>query len=408
MFFNHRRLLAVALLPLLAVSASAQTATAGCTPFDNGKANAPSQRPAFAGQTRACRAARSAPPVVTVLAKGLDHPWAVEPLPDGGVLVTERDGRSLRHVSADGAVSRPIAGLPTVDSRGQGGLLDVALSPTFSTDRTIFWSYSEPREGGNGTSVARGILSADLQRVEQVRVILRTQPTYNGDKHFGSRLAFGPDAMLYVTLGERSDMATRHQAQDLGSHLGKILRITVDGAAPPDNPFVGKVGARPEIWSWGHRNVQAAAFDGQGRLWTAEMGPRGGDELNLIERGKNYGWPAITYGIEYSGQAVGAGDTARSGMEQPIYYWDPVIAPSGAQWVSGDAFPAWRGNLLIGGMRSQALVRLVVEGNRVVGEEHLLTDRGKRIRDVRQAADGALYVVTDESNGELWKITPAR
>lgn len=397
-----------ALLLATAGSTAAQAAAAPCTPFDNGKANAPSQRPAFAGQTRACKAPASAPLQVTVLAKGLDHPWAVEPLPDGGLLVTERDGRALRHVSADGAVSRPIEGLPKLDARGQGGLLDVALSPGFASDRTLFWTYAEPREGGNGTSVARGVLSADHQRLEQVRVILRTQPTYDGDKHFGGRLAFGPDGMLYLTLGERSDMATRPQAQDLGSHLGKILRVTPDGAVPPDNPFVGRTGARPEIWSWGHRNVQAAAFDAEGRLWVVEMGPRGGDELNRVERGKNYGWPTITYGIEYSGRPVGAGDTAKPGLEQPVYYWDPVIAPSGAQWYSGDAFPAWRGNLLVGGMAARALVRLVIEDNRVVGEEHLLTDRRQRVRDVRQGADGTLYAVTDERNGELWKITPAR
>ncbi|MEO8281017.1 MAG: PQQ-dependent sugar dehydrogenase, partial [Ideonella sp.] len=329
-----KALLAATLLQVMLGSAFAQAAP-NCTPFDNGKANAPAQQPAFAGQTRACMAPKSAPVTVTVLAKGLDHPWAAEPLPDGGVLVTERDGGSLRHVSAAGVLSKPIAGLPAVDARGQGGLLDVALSPTFATDRTIFWTYAEPRQGGNGTSVARGVLSTDMLRLEQVRVILRTQPTYDGDKHFGSRLAFGPDGMLYVTLGERSDLATRPQAQDLGSHLGKVLRITADGAAPADNPFVGKPGARPEIWSWGHRNVQAAAFDGQGRLWTGEMGPRGGDELNLVERGKNYGWPTITYGIEYSGKPVGPGDTVRAGLEQPVYYWDPVIAPSGAQWYSG-------------------------------------------------------------------------
>ncbi len=398
---------ALALTPLTAATAIAQTASSSCVPFDNGKANAASQQPAFAGQTRACQTPKSAALKVTVIAKGLDHPWAVEPLPDGGLLVTERDGRSLRHISADGAVSRPIEGLPAIDARGQGGLLDVALSPSFATDRTIFWSFSEPRTGGNGTSVARGVLSADNRRLDQVKVILRTQPTYDGDKHYGSRLSFGPDKLLYVTLGERSDLATRQQSQDLGSHLGKVLRITADGQTPADNPFVGQAGARPEIWSLGHRNVQAAAFDSQGRFWVVEMGPRGGDELNLVERGKNYGWPTITYGIEYSGRSVGSGDTARAGLEQPVYYWDPVIAPSGAQFYSGDAFAAWRGNLLVGGMRSQALVRLVIEGNRVVGEEHLLTERRQRIRDVRQGPDGALYIVTDERNGEVWKVTPA-
>lgn len=385
----------------------AASSAASCLPLDRGAANAASQRPALAGQTRACAALRSTPVTVSVLAKGLVHPWAVEALPDGGLLVTERPGR-LRHVTPDGKLSEPVAGLPPVDARGQGGLLDVALSPTFSADNTIFWSYAEPREGGNATSVARGVLSADRQRVDQVRVILRTQPTYDGDKHFGSRLAFGGDGMLYVTLGERSDRATRPQAQDLASHLGKVLRITPDGSVPADNPFVGRAGARPEIWTSGHRNVQAAAFDSRGQLWVVEMGARGGDELNLIAKGKNYGWPLIAYGEEYSGQAIGDGATAAAGYEQPVYYWDPVIAPSGAQWVSGDAFPAWRGNLLVGGLRGQALVRLVFDGNRVVGEEHLLTERGQRIRDVRQGPDGALYLVTDQRNGELWKLTPTR
>jgi glucose/arabinose dehydrogenase len=340
-----------------------------------------------------------------VLATGLVKPWAVEPLPDGTLLVTEKPGR-MRIVSASGQVGAPLAGLPAVDARGQGGLLDVALSPSFASDRTVYWSYSEPRSGGNGTSVAKGVLSADRTRLEQVSVILRTSPTYDGDKHFGSRLAFGLDGMLYVTTGERSDRVTRPQAQQADSHLGKILRIRPDGSVPPDNPFVGRAGFRPEIWTLGQRNIQAAAFDQRGGLWVVEMGTRGGDELNYIERGKNYGWPLIAYGEEYSGLAIGEGATAREGLTQPVYYWDPVIAPSGAQWYSGDAFPAWKGNLFVGGMKDKKLVRLVIEGQRVVGEEWLLTERGKRIRDVRQDAAGALFIVTDEEDGELWKITP--
>jgi glucose/arabinose dehydrogenase len=383
------------------------TGGAACVPLETAQANAPAQRPAFEGQTRACPAVASPPLAVTVLVRGLENPWSVEPLPDGGFLVSEKPGR-LRLVSASGQLGEPIAGVPAVDSRGQGGLLDLALSPRFSSDRTLFWSYSEPREGGNGTSVARGVLSADARRLEQVQVLLRTRPTYDGRLHYGSRLAFGPDGLLYVTLGERSDLATRPQSQQLGSHLGKVLRIRPDGTVPPDNPFVGQAGALPEIWSLGHRNVQAASFDAQGRLWVVEHGARGGDEVNRVERGRNYGWPLISYGLEYSGAAIGAGSTARDGMEQPVYYWDPVIAPSGAQWYTGDAVPAWRGNLFVGGLRATALVRLVFEGGRVVGEERLLADRGQRIRDVRQGPDGALYVVTDAGNGELWKITPRR
>jgi glucose/arabinose dehydrogenase len=237
-------------------------------------------------------------------------------------------------------------------------------------------------------------------------------PTYDGTLHYGSRLAFGPDGRLFVTLGERSDGETRPQAQDLGSHLGKILRVDPDGSVPADNPFVGQDGALPEIWSLGHRNVQSATFDPQGRLWAVEHGPRGGDELNLIERGVNYGWPSQSYGEEYSGFPIRGAATERDGMRQPVYYWDPVIAPSGAEWYTGDAFPAWRGSLFVGALKEARLVRLVLgeteEGWRVVGEEHLLVDRRQRIRDVRQGPDGALYVVTDEDAGELWRLAPPR
>jgi glucose/arabinose dehydrogenase len=380
---------------------------APCSPIETREANAPHQKPAFAGQTRACGVTTKTAFDVIVVAKGLASPWAVEPLPGGDLLVTEKPGR-MRIVSAAGKIGEPIAGVPAVDDRGQGGLLDVALSPAFATDRTIYWSYSEPREGGNATSVARGILSQDRRRLDQVRVIFRAMPTYRGAAHFGSRLAFGPDGKLYVTLGDRSDKPMRPQAQQLDSHMGKILRINPDGSAPADNPFAGRAGALPEIWSLGHRNIQSAAFDGKGRLWEVEHGPRGGDELNLIEKGKNYGWSVVSYGEEYSGAAIDGSVTAREGFVQPVYYWDPVIAPSGAQFYTGDAFPAWRGNLFVGALKEQRLVRLVIENDRVAGEEHLLADRGQRIRDVRQGPDGVLYLVTDEDNGELWKIVPRR
>ena len=389
--------------------ASTDTAAgaATCKALETRKPNAPDQRPAFPGQTRTCGVKSNVALDVAVLAKNLEHPWAVEPLPGGDLLVTERPGR-LRIVSATGEVGQPIAGLPPVDARGQGGLLDVALSPAFGSDRTIYWSYSEPRKGGNATSVARGVLSPDRQSLGQVNVIFRAMPTYDGDKHFGSRLAFGPDGMLYITLGERSDAPMRPQAQQLDSHMGKILRIGPDGSVPKDNPFVGQANARPEIWSRGHRNVQAAAFDPEGRLWDVEHGTNGGDELNRVEKGKNYGWPLVAYGEEYSGSAIRGAVTARAGYEQPVYYWDPVIAPSGAQFYTGDAFPAWKGNLFIGGMKDHKLVRLTLDNGRVTGEEHLLMDRGQRVRDVRQGPDGALYVVTDEDKGELWRITPAQ
>ena len=386
-------------------SADTSAAAATCQPLETRRPNAPDQRPAFPGQTRVCGVKSNVAFDVAVLAKGLEHPWAVEPLPGGDLLVTEKPGR-LRIVTAAGQLGQPIAGLPRVDARGQGGLLDVALSPTFASDRTIYWSYSEPRKGGNATSVARGVLSPDRKSLGQVKVIFRAIPIYDGDKHFGSRLAFGPDGMLYITLGERSDASMRQQAQQLDSHMGKILRINPDGSVPKDNPFAGQANARPEIWSLGHRNVQAAAFDPQGRLWGIEHGTNGGDELNRVEKGKNYGWPVQAYGEEYSGAPIAGAVTAREGMQQPVYYWDPVIAPSGAQFYTGDVFPAWKGNLFVGGMKDHKLVRLTLDNDKVTGEEHLLTDRGQRVRDVRQGPDGALYVVTDEDKGELWKIAP--
>jgi aldose sugar dehydrogenase len=393
-----------------------------CQPIETRRANAPDQKPTFPGQTRTCAVKSNVAFEVTVLAKGLVKPWAVEPLPNGDLLITEKTGQ-LRIVSAKGEIGPPIGGLlpissgglsatsgqgglPPITARGQGGLLDVALSPDFASDQTIFWSFSEERTGGSGTSVARGKLTADRQNLEQVRVIFRALPTYDNGLHFGSRLAFGPDNMLYITLGDRFDRPNRPKAQQLDTHLGKIIRINPDGSVPANNPFAKQSGAMPEIWSIGHRNIQSAAFDEQGRLWTVEMGPQGGDELNLIEKAENYGWPVVTFGEEYSDDPIPDAVTARAGYQDPIYYWDPVIAPSGAQFYTGNAFPAWRGSMFVGALKEKRLVRLVIKDDRVTGEEHLLTDRGQRIRDVRQGPDGALYIVTDETNGELWKITP--
>ena len=385
----------------------AQEAQGQCVPLETREANAPDQRPAFEGQTRTCGIRSNVQFDVTVVATGLSNPWSVEPLPGGDLLVTEKPG-TMRIVSASGQVGEPLAGIPAVVTRNQGGLLDVALSPNFATDRTIFWSFSEARGGNeNATSVARGVLSEDRRSVEQVRVIFQSLPAFNGGHHYGSRIAFAPDGTLHVTTGDRSAAEMRQHAQRLDGHLGKVMRINADGTVPQDNPFVGRADAKPEIFSLGHRNIQAAAFDPQGRLWTVEHGTRGGDELNLVRAGGNYGWPVQAYGIEYSGQALpGVPVPADSTLRQPVYYWDPVIAPSGAQFYTGDAFPEWQGSMFIGALREQRLVRLVIEGERVVGEEHLLTDRQQRVRDVKQGPDGFLYVVTDEENGELWRISP--
>jgi glucose/arabinose dehydrogenase len=387
--------------------ATALQAGAQCQPLEKNNPNASDQRPAFAGQTRACGTKSDTRFDVKVIAKGLEHPWAVEPLPGGGFLVTERPGR-MRVISADGKVGEPLSGLPEVHAKGQGGLLDVALSPTFEKDRTVYWAFSEPRNVGNGTAVARGVLSRDNRALEQVKTILSTKPTYNNDMHFGSRLAFGPDGMLYVTMGDRSHKPMRPQAQDLASHLGKTLRVTTDGKPAPGNPFAGRVGVLPETWSLGHRNIQGSAFDANGQFWVIEHGTRGGDELNRIEKGKNYGWPEAAYGIEYNGSAIPGAVTAKEGTEQPTYYWDPVIAPSGAQFYTGSAFPEWKGSLFIAALGQKRLVRLVMEGNKVKAEEHLLVDRGRRMRDVRQGPDGALYLVTDEANGELLRVGPVK
>lgn len=391
-----------------AANAAATTAAGApaCVPLESRAPNATGQTPAFTGQTRTCGVTSGVAVDVTVVAKGLEFPWAVEPLPGGDLLVTEKPGR-LRVVSATGTIGEPITGLPKILAKGQGGLLDVALSPTFDSDNTIFWSFSEQRADGNGTSIARGVLSADRKSVSDVKVIFRVLPSYDGDKHFGSRLAFGPDGMLYASFGERSDDNMRKYAQMKDSHLGKIIRIKPDGTVPADNPFVGQGNAKPEIWSIGHRNPQAMAFDASGQLWDIEHGTNGGDELNRIQKGLNYGWADVGYGVEYSGKPL-PGPTAKEGTEQPVYFWDPVIAPSGAQWYSGDAFPAWKGNLFVGGMKDKKLVRLVVENNKVTGEEHLLTDRGQRVRDVRQGPDGALYIVTDQKDGEVWRVSPRK
>ncbi|WP_448190429.1 PQQ-dependent sugar dehydrogenase [Azospirillum sp. sgz301742] len=338
---------------------------------------------------------------VTTVAGGLEHPWGLVFLPGGGMLVTERPGR-LRLVSAAGAVSEPLAGVPKVDARGQGGLLDVALDPDFTRNRLVYLSFAEPGEGGNSTAVARGTLSDDARALVNVRVIFSQKPKVQSRLHFGSRLVFDRAGNLFVTLGERSEPQFRVHAQDLTTHLGKVVRIRPDGSVPPDNPFVGRQDALPEIWSYGHRNSQGAALHPvTGALWTSEHGPRGGDEINIPQPGKNYGWPVVSYGVNYDGTPVGTGQQKAPGMEDPIYYWTPVIAASGLTFYTADAVPGWKGNLFSGGLVCTCAVRLELDGTRVVREERLFKELGKRIRDVVQGPDGALYLLTDESRGEI-------
>lgn len=346
---------------------------------------------------------------VETVAAGLRSPWGLSFLPDGRMLVTERPG-SLRLVSPSGTVSAPVAGVPPVFARGQGGLLDVALAPDFDRSRLVYLAYAEPREGASGTSVARGRLTEENgdARLENVEVIFRQSPAAGGSNHYGARLVFARDGTLFVTLGDR--YSQREQAQNLSNHLGKIVRIAGNGDVPADNPFRQKNGARPEIWSYGHRNVQGAALDpATGRLWTIEHGARGGDELNHPEAGKNYGWPVISYGRDYSGAAIGEG-TEKAGMEQPVKYWDPSFAPSGLAFYTGTLMPKWKGDLFAGGLAGTRLVRLRLDAARgnVTEEEVLLADLNARIRDVRQGPDGALWLLTDDpSNGRLLRVAPA-
>lgn len=360
---------------------------------------------ALAQQTQAPKPAQPVAVETQVIAKGLSHPWGLQFLPDGRFLVTERPGR-MRLVSRDGRLSPPLAGLPTIYANGQGGLLDVALSPDFATSQRIYFSFAEPRGGGgaNGTSLARARLVREGEggRLDGVEVIFRQEPSHASSAHFGSRIVFMPDGSLVLTLGDR--YVLRDEAQNPGNHIGKVVRLTPDGAPYAGNPK--RDGWRPELWSIGHRNVQGAALNpATGKVWTIEHGARGGDEINVPDAGRNYGWPLITYGRDYSGAKIGEG-TAKAGLEQPVYYWDPSIAPSGAAFYTGILVPQWAGNLFVGALAGQALHRLVLDGEKVVGEEVLLKDLAQRIRDVRQGPDGALYVLTDDSNGQLIRVAP--
>jgi glucose/arabinose dehydrogenase len=375
-------------------------------PVETAPPNVPEFKPAFTEQTRAPGIHTLQRFSVSPLSKGLKLPWALAFLPNGRLLVTEKHAGKLVLLAANGGRLAEVDGLPRVDGRDQGGLLDVALGPNFAAQQRLFISYYEPRAGGNGLAVASARwVDGARPKLAQLEVVFRMQPTLDSTMHAGGRLVFAPDGTLFITLGERSILPGRVQARDLASDFGKIVRIWPNGQIPKDNPFVDKPGARPEIWSLGHRNVLGAALDARNRLWVAEMGPRGGDELNLIARGKDYGWPTIGYGEEYSGERIHQ-TTQAPGLEQPIYYWDPVISPGALMIYGGSLFPEWRGNFFIAGLSSKALIRLVLENDRVVGEERLLTDRNARLRDVVQAPDGSIYVLTDDEDGELLRLTP--
>ena len=366
--------------------------------------------PAAAGITNAPPPSNPTGAVTETIAEGLVHPWAMQFLPDGRIIVSERPG-AIRIVGKDGRLGKALPGAPAVAATGQGGMLDIALSPDFARSGQVFISFSEPRGsfGSNGTSVARArlVLEAGRERLENIKIMFRQLPSRSGGLHFGSRLAFAPDGKLFVTLGERYQ---KLHAQDLKGHLGKVVRLDPDGSVPDDNPFAGKkgekFGAKPEIWSYGHRNPQAAAISPRtGKLWTVEHGAKGGDEINIPRAGKNYGWPVITYGRDYSGAKIGIGQS-HPGMEQPVYYWDPSIAPSGMAFYSSTRFPAWQGNLFVGALKFRSLYRLVLKGDQVIGQERLLHNLGHRIRDVRQGPDGALYVLTDSARGQIIRVEP--
>ena len=383
-------------------------------PAETREANKQGYKPAFAGQTRAPNMTTDTKFEIKEVAKGIVSPFGVEFLPNGKFLVTERLAGQFRVIDKDGKVSAPIKdGVPEVMARGQGGLLDVVLDPNFATNQMIYWSYSEPKaDGTNNTAVAKGkLVDGATPKIENVQVIYHQRPSLNSPLHFGSRLVFAKDGTLFVAQGERSIMAGRMQAQDLKSGLGKIARIKTDGTIPADNPFVGnKDGALPEIWSYGHRNVQGAFLHpATGELWELEHGPQGGDEINIARKGKDYGWPTITYGVEYgaANTKIGGGVTQKAGMEQPLYYWDPVIAPGGLTYYDANLFPKWKGSIFAAGLNSGYVARLTMDGEKVKGEERLqFSDKKERYRDIAVGPDGAIYVLTDGPEARLLKVVP--
>jgi glucose/arabinose dehydrogenase len=356
--------------------------------------------------TLSCAHAQNSPPKIRaeILTKGLEHPWALAFLDGGRMLVTERPGR-LRLVQADGKLGAPIEGLPKIDVGGQGGLLDVIPDSGFARNRTIYFCYSEPGGSGNSTALASARLSDDARKLERVKVLFSQRPKFDSSAHFGCRIVENGDGTLFLTLGDR--FSRMEDAQKLGNHHGKLVRIGKDGSVPKDNPFVGKSGALPEIWSYGHRNSQGATLGPDGKLWIHEHGAQGGDEINRPEAGKNYGWPVISHGKHYGGRDVGDGSSAKPGMEQPVHHWTPSIAPSGMTFLRSDRYgKAWQGNLFVGALKFKYLERIELKDGKVVGEERLLQDLGERIRDVREGPDGLLYVLTDEDDGKLIRLGP--
>ncbi|HYF03861.1 MAG TPA: PQQ-dependent sugar dehydrogenase [Patescibacteria group bacterium] len=370
-------------------------------PVETDAANA-KYSPAFAGQTRINGVRTSTPYQATIVTSALQNPWGIVSLPDGGLLVTEKAG-NMCIVSPSGVKGSPIRGIPSVNSGGQGGLLGLTLDPQFSTNRMVYWVFSENVSGGTVTAVAKGRLAENETNIENAAVIYRAIPAANSTLHYGGRIIFDQTGNLLVSTGERSSISTRPLAQSVTGALGKIVRITTNGQPAPDNPTFGVAGALPELYSIGHRNPQGIALHPTTReLWISEHGPRGGDEINRVQPGANYGWPVITYGVEYSGKTIGSGIQQQSGMEQPVYYWDPVVSPSGITFYTGDRIPEWKNNLFVCALSGQHIVRLVIENNRITGEERLLAGEGQRFRDITQGTDNALYAITDQ--GRLYRI----
>ena len=404
---NTRHLISIFILSLLVLTGCSDDAddvdknpiTGG--PVETEAANT-NYSPAFEGQTRIGSVTTTTDFQATAITTSLASPWGITSLPDGRLLVTEKAG-NMRIVTVAGAVGEAIVGIPTVNPAGQGGLLGLCLDPDFTSNRMVYWVFSEAVSGGNITSVAKGRLADDESMIEGAEVIYRSNTPHDSDLHYGGRILFDGTGNLLVSIGERSDIETRPLAQSAESSLGKVVRITTDGEAAPGNPTFSQSGALPELYTMGHRNPQGLArHPVTGDVWQSEHGPRGGDEINRLQPGSNFGWPTITYGIEYTGETIGAGIQQQDGMEQPVYYWDPVVSPSGITFYSGNRIPEWENNLFLGSLSATHIVRLVIVDNKVVGEERLLAAEGQRFRDLTQGTDDALYAITDE--GRLYRI----